>query len=301
MFPVPNSTPRDASVFVAGSNSVEGFAAIAEAERTQRISKTLLQDLSTKDVFQLLVSGVPSIRIFESVWTFSGADLVSIDPKLFIRVLQTEFASFPFSVGVEVYKLVQQKIISDVSISEGQPSNLSMEVIQTWSDTPVPTFHQALNESSDVISRSFASNPVQFASNVSNQFQNVSNFSNPFQNVSNVSNPFQNVSNVSNSFQNVANVSNNALNFANQVQGTSNGSSQFRHASNLANCTKSNSECFKRFNSIAECSTFSKFYFKCHQFTDRSNSFERWFFHSTSGFLRSGCLYFISVRLRKDV
>jgi hypothetical protein len=77
----------------------------------------------------MLVVKVPSIQIFEAVWTLTGADLVSIDPRVFVRALQTEFATFPLSAGVEVYKLVRQKIIADSANSVGQPSNLKQRVL----------------------------------------------------------------------------------------------------------------------------------------------------------------------------
>ena len=135
-------TPRDAPAVVLGQpNSAEGHQANVKAARLSRIAETLLQSLSAEDVFYFIVSKVPAIHSFEAVWSFTGADLVSIEPKNFVRALQTEFPTFPFSAGVEVYKLVQQKIITDVSISQDQPSNLSTEVVQSWSAIISASFH----------------------------------------------------------------------------------------------------------------------------------------------------------------
>jgi hypothetical protein len=233
MFHGSSLTPTDApAVDIGQPNSVEGYATLESAARIKRISETLLQNLTAQDVFFYLVSKVPSIRSFGQVWNFSGADLISIDPKLFVRVLQTEYSSFPFSAGVEVYKLVQQKIISDVSISEGQPSNLSVEVVQLWSDTPVPTFQQALNVSPNFVNQDqfvpdFATLSKLFP-NCMREWQASPSFPNQFQfpNVSNqfpnVSNQFSNVSNeflyASNQVPGVSNVPN----FSNQIQGVSN-------------------------------------------------------------------------------
>jgi hypothetical protein len=234
-------TPTDAPAGDSGQpNSVEGYSALESAARNRRISETLLQSLTAQDVFQFLVSKIPTLRSFEQVWTFSGADLISIDPKVFVRALQIEYPSLPFSAGVEVYKLVQQKILSDVSISEGQPSNLSVEVVQNWSDTPVPTFQQALNASPNFANQDqfvpdFATLSRLFP-NFMREWQASPSFPNQFQGAANgaalpnVSNQFPNVSNQ------FPNVSNQFPNVSNQVQGVSNVpnfSKQFQGVSNV--------------------------------------------------------------------
>jgi hypothetical protein len=173
MFLGPKSTPFGApAAELRPDNSVEGFAAAALAARCERFDKTLLQDLSAKDVFQFLASSIPKLQSFESIWTFTGADLVSIDPKLFVRALQLEYSSFPFSIAVEVYKLVQHKIITDVSNSDGKPGNLSSEVVQQWSNASVPSFQQALSNIPE------NSAQVSVAANFPNQTPFVPNFSN---------------------------------------------------------------------------------------------------------------------------
>jgi hypothetical protein len=245
MFSGSTATPSSNSARLPSANSVEGFEAANVAARINRLEKTLLQDLSVEDMFFFLSSRIPALRIFESVWNFSGADIVSIDPKLFVRALQLEFVSFPFSAGVEVYKLVQQKIITDVSMSEGQPKNLGSEVVQLWSDNPVPSFQQALGSIPEMSSQ--PSVPANFANQASfvpdvamlsrmfpsfpNSFQgyaNVPNFSNQFQNIPSVPNlssqfqNFPNVPNLPNQFQNFPNVPN----LSNQVQSVSNVSNQ---------------------------------------------------------------------------
>jgi hypothetical protein len=207
MFLCPKSTTFDApSAAMRPDNSVEGFNAAALAARQEMFDKILMQDLSSKDMFQFLVSSIPKLQPFESIWTFSGADIVSIDPKLFVRALQLEYASFPFSIAVEVYKLVQQKVITDVSNSQGQPGNLSSEVVQQWLTASVPSFQQALsNISENLVQASVSANipertPVvpnfsnfaqlfpncaafQFGQNYPNQsFPMTSNFMNQFAN-----------------------------------------------------------------------------------------------------------------------
>jgi hypothetical protein len=215
MLPVSATMARSAGEVVAGQqNSVEGFAAIAAANLKRRVSTTLLQNLSAEDVFQFLVSEIPALRSFESLWTFSGADLVSIEPKSFIRTLRTEYQSFPFSVGVEVYKLVQQKILSDVSMSEGQPSNLSTDVVQSWSDAPVPSFQQAFLATPEFGTQFIPSvaahpNPFQFFANFPNQNQHAVNFSNQIRDSANSLNQSQGVSNIANSSPIVPTVLNN--------------------------------------------------------------------------------------------
>jgi hypothetical protein len=85
-------TPTDAPIGDGGQpNSVEGYSALESAARNKRISETLLQNLTAQDVFHFLVFKIPTLRDFEQVWSFSGADLISIDPKLFVRALQIEY------------------------------------------------------------------------------------------------------------------------------------------------------------------------------------------------------------------
>jgi hypothetical protein len=241
MFHGSSKTPNDAATIGVGqANSAEGHAALVDAERVRRISETLLQNLSAKDVFFFLGSKLPALQAYEAVWTFTGADLVSIDPKSFVRALQTEYNSFPFSVGVEVYKLVQQKILADVSISEGMPSNLSLEVVQSWSDTPVPTFQQAL------IAPSNFANQAQFVPDFAVLAQMFPNFISQFQGAANVSaapiasKQFSNVPNQFPNFPNqISNVLNRFPNFPNRVQGVSDGqnlSAPFPSVRDVAGC-----------------------------------------------------------------
>jgi hypothetical protein len=197
------------------SNSADGHQSLVDCEI---FSNSLLQEVSAKDVFSFLASKIPGLRAFENFWTFSGADLVSIDPKLFVQALQLEYSSFPFSVGVEVYKLVRQKIISDSANSVGQPGNLSSEVVANWTESTIPSFQQALAAAPSLPNGPQASpnfqNQPQFVpdfarlgqlfpncgefQNYPNQFQASQNFPNQFQASQNFPNQFQ-------SFQNFPN------------------------------------------------------------------------------------------------
>jgi hypothetical protein len=245
MFHGSSFTPSDASAVANGQLIyAEENASLELAARNKRISETLLQNLAAQDVFYFLASKIPMMRSFEQVWTFSGADLISIDPRLFVRALQTEYFSFPFSAGVEVYKLVQQKILSDVSISEGQPSNLSVEVVQMWSDTPVPTFQQALN-----VSPNFA-NQDQFVPDFATLSKLFPNFMREWQ----VSPSFPNQSQSS---ANVLNVPHQVSNVSNQIQGASNVSNSSNKFQGVSRCFK----CFEFIKSISRC-------FKCSEFVD---------------------------------
>ena len=235
MFSSSTSTPTDASAVELGQvppNSAEGHLANVKAARRSRIANTLLQSLSSQDVFFFLASEVPAIHSFEAVWSFTGADLVSIEPKNFVRVLQTEFPTFPFSAGVEVYKLVQQKIITDVSISEGQPSNLSTEVVQSWSENPVPSFQQALSNAPNF------SNQVPFAPDFAAMARMFPNFARDWQASPSFPNQIPSAVNFPMQIQGAANFPNQIQgfpNFPNQTQGVSNFTNQIQGVHNFPN------------------------------------------------------------------
>jgi hypothetical protein len=185
--------------------SIEGILAAGNMARLARIEKTPLQELKAADVFLLFVSKVPALQPFEFVWAIDGADIVSIDPKLFVRKLQTEYVNFTFSVAKEVYKLVQLKIMSDREIPEGQSPRLATNIIQQWIDylpsenqfnsvPEVPNPSQALPNSSiqSHVFPNFANFPnhAQLFAN-QNQFPAFTNLSNPFQDYVNVPNHLQ--------------------------------------------------------------------------------------------------------------
>ena len=109
--PTPRDTGAVSDLIDEVANSVDGYARPGDLARLGRIEKTPLCVMNPKDTFLFLSSKIPALQAFELVWTFQGAQLFSIGPDAFIRQLQNEYLNFPFSVGVEVYKLVQQKII----------------------------------------------------------------------------------------------------------------------------------------------------------------------------------------------
>jgi hypothetical protein len=138
----PGGPPAADQVF----NSVEGFQAVDRNGRLTRIDKTPLHELSPKDAFLLMVSAIPSISAYESTWTFSGNQLVTIGPDLFVRAIQVEYFAFPFSAAVEIFKIVQRKVVSDVSLSNYNSNPVDSALVQKWFDAIVPSAQQLIAE-----------------------------------------------------------------------------------------------------------------------------------------------------------
>ncbi len=131
----------------AGGGNAQSLADTSAVEaRLFRIDKTPLQDLQAVDVFAFLSSKVSDLRAFENSWRLSGLQLISFMPQNFIRALQLEFLSFPFSLGAEIFKVVQNKIISDNSSTSAEEIQnvLDRGVVDAWVNSQVPSFQVLL-------------------------------------------------------------------------------------------------------------------------------------------------------------
>jgi len=93
-----------------------------------------------------MVSAIPSISAYEATWTFSGNQLVTIGPELFVRAIQVEHFAFPFSAAVEIFKIVQRKVVSDVSLSNYNLNPVDPALVQKWFDAIVPSAQQVIGE-----------------------------------------------------------------------------------------------------------------------------------------------------------
>ena len=150
-------TPDSMLVGEGVFNSVDGFNQASEG-RLNRLLRSPLHTFAAKDVFIFLHSKVPILKSFELFWNLSGDQLVSVGPKSIIQLLQTEFTSFPFSAAVEVFKLVQQKVVSDVSLQDVAP--LDSNLVQEWSNSEVPSLSKSLSFRSGAAHSFVAPNPT---------------------------------------------------------------------------------------------------------------------------------------------
>lgn len=141
---------RSKSAAGGGSNAQ---AVVANAERLAVIENMKLSEMQSGELFQFLLSKIPGIKIYEAVWLLSGAQLAAFPPSSFVRALQMEFLSFSFSLGVEIFKIVQKKIVDDhqtkiTSGAEGQDV-ADTGAVNAWANAAVPSIHNSLGSAID--------------------------------------------------------------------------------------------------------------------------------------------------------
>jgi hypothetical protein len=111
--------------------------------------QSLFHLMSPEAVFKFLSAKIPGIRVFRNVWQISGRQLLSFEPQSLIRALQVEFMSFPFSVGVEVFKLVQARLAEEISVvnNAGLVHPFDEDLLSSWATAAVPSVHNFLAKS----------------------------------------------------------------------------------------------------------------------------------------------------------
>jgi hypothetical protein len=133
------SSKANKAVAAAGGKENE-VAVPNELARLAALQNISLQNFSYEDLIMFLISKIPYLKAFESVWCLSGAQILAFPPATFVQNLQREFLSFPFSVGSQVFRVLQEKIAVDYerAISSKEPFDLSVEFLRDWASTSVP-------------------------------------------------------------------------------------------------------------------------------------------------------------------
>ena len=96
-----------------------------------------LQAMQPSEVFLFLVSRIPGLRMFEPVWSLSGAALMAFKPQTFVHALQLEFLSFPRTLAVEVFKVIQKKIMDQAQVTSTDDSSNAIDGFDfsAWSNS----------------------------------------------------------------------------------------------------------------------------------------------------------------------
>jgi hypothetical protein len=132
-----------------GPNVQGGNVASADVQNSGSLGQKLMCLMSSDEVFAFIVSKVSGLQQFKNVWLLTGEQLLSFEPRLFIRAIQLELMSFPFSLGVEVFKLVQERIREEaqfvVTAGIAHPSGES--VVNAWISASVPSIQNFLSQS----------------------------------------------------------------------------------------------------------------------------------------------------------
>jgi hypothetical protein len=74
---------------------------------------------------------------------------MSFEPSAFIRTLQIEFLSFPFSVGVEIFKFIQARLAEEITfVAEAKLIHpVDEKLLSLWISAEVPSVHNVLAQS----------------------------------------------------------------------------------------------------------------------------------------------------------